>query len=215
VALLFNESPDRAWVSEAIRLGFNAVMYSNEADGGNDAIAGMVVEAHAAGVAVEAELDALAGVAGDLGQAGGQDLRLTDFGQARDFVEQTGIDALAVNVGQIHLHGRKPVGLDLARLKVLAELPIPLVLHGATSVTSGDLASAVRLGVAKINVGSRLKQSYFAALRQAALAAGEHPANPYEVIGSGLASDVLMAGRLAMQRDVERLMGLFESAGKS
>jgi fructose/tagatose bisphosphate aldolase len=68
-ALMFNESPDRAWCSDAVRLGFNAVMYSNEADDPATrlrAVADLVAEAHAAGAAVEAEMESPAGVAGDL-----------------------------------------------------------------------------------------------------------------------------------------------------
>jgi fructose/tagatose bisphosphate aldolase len=217
-ALLFNESPNRAWVSNAVRLGFNAVMYSNDAETGpaaRDAIAALVHEAHAAGVAVEAEMEAVPGVAGGLIDADAPVRGLTDPDSASAFVECTGIDALAINVGQKHLHGRSMVGLDLRLVETLAGLPVPLVLHGASSVERDDLVESIKLGVAKINVGSRLKQAYFGALRQAAIDAGEQPDNPYETIGSGLAGDVLMRGRLAMQREVERLMALFGSSGRA
>ena len=217
-ALMFNESPNRAWCSDAVRLGFNAVMYSNEADDPARrlrAVADLVVEAHTAGAAVEAEMDGLAGVAGDLMEEAGQKVRPTEFGPARAFLNDTGIDALAVNVGQMHLHGRTMVRLDLDRIKRLAELPAPLVLHGATSVRPDDLARAVEFGVAKVNVGSRLKQAYFEALRRATFEAGDRPVNPYEIIGSGLADDVLMSGRLAMQGEVERFITLFGSNGRA
>src|SRR5882762_4889259 len=62
--------------------------------------------------------------------------------------------------------------------------------------------TAIRLGIRKINVGSVLKQAYFNALADAC-AAQRQAANPYEVIGSGLDADVLVAGRVAMQRTVE------------
>ncbi len=141
-ALLFNELPNRAWVSDAIRLGFNAVMYSDDAENGpaaRDAIAALVDEAHAAGAAVEAEMDALPGVAGGLNDADVGDLRLTDPDSASAFVEDTRIDALAVNVGQKHLHGRSTVRLDLRLVQALAGLSVPLVLHGGSSVEPGDL----------------------------------------------------------------------------
>ena len=76
-----------------------------------------------------------------------------------------------------------------------------------------DIRAAVAAGVRKINVGSRLKQAYFTALRDACRAVPA-TANPYEVIGSGLAIDVLVPGRLAMQRDIEAMMQLFGSAGR-
>ena len=119
------------------------------------------------------------------------DLRVTDPDEARRFVAETGVDALAVNVGQLHLHGRQKVRLDLDRLSQLrAAVDVPLVLHGASSVEPADLAEAVRRGIRKINVASVLKQTYFQALA-AACRHTEPDANPYEIIGSGLPEDVL------------------------
>ena len=92
-------------------------------------------------------------------------------------------------------------------------MPVPLVLHGATSVDRADLAEAARLGIRKINVGSAIKRAYFEALRRTAAAAGD-AYNPYDVIGSGFATDVLTAGRVAMQAVVEDMMRLSGSAGK-
>jgi fructose/tagatose bisphosphate aldolase len=130
-------------------------------------------------------------------------------------VNNTGVDALAVNVGQMHLHGRQEVGLDLDRLAELVEaVDVPLVLHGATSMRREDLAAAIEVGVRKINVGSMLKQAFLGALRDRCAALPEQY-NPYEAIGSGLQADVLVAGRLAMQRTVEKLMHLFRSTGRA
>ncbi len=105
------------------------------------------------------------------------------------------------------------VRLDLDRLRQLADMPVPLVLHGASSVDPDDLRAAIALGVRKINVGSRLKQAFLDAMRDAAMRSDR--VNPYEAIGSGLANDVMVAGRLAMQAEVQRLMRLFGSAGKA
>lgn len=114
----------------------------------------------------------LAGVSEDL-QAAPADRKLTDPAAAQASVAETGIDALAVNIGQVHLHGRGQVGLDLQRLWELARLPVPLVLHGAASVARADLAAAAREGIRKINVGSILKRNFFEAMRRSANAAGE------------------------------------------
>ena len=215
--LLFNECPNIQWVEDAIDVGFDLVMFSDDAMPSGDRVATIrriAERAHARGTAVEAELDPLAGVGGDIGLgAAAADLRLTDPDKARAFIDRTGIDALAVNVGQVHLHGRKPARLDLDRLRRLRELSCPLVLHGGSSLDAGDVRAAIDIGVRKINIGSRLKQAYFNALSEAC-AAAPALANPYEVIGSGLTNDVLMAGRLAMQRDIEGVMRLFGSAGK-
>jgi ketose-bisphosphate aldolase len=214
VSLLFNESPNEQWVSDAIDCGFNLVMFSDEGRSADENIAvvrALGAQAHAMGAGIEGETTPLAGVGGDLAGDAVNERRLTDPAEARAFVEKTGVDAFAVNVGQVHLHGRRTVRLELDRLKALASIPVPLVLHGASSVDPDDLRAAIGLGIRKINVGSRLKQVYFNALREAATKADG--ANPYEIIGSGLDRDVLVAGRLAMQREVESLMELFGSAG--
>ena len=214
---LFNESPHLDWVYESIVLGFNMTMFSDEEMNlaeQTDAVRQVVAHARPADVAVEAEMVSLPGISSDL-SAAPEDRHLTEPDAARDFVAQTGIDALAVNIGQVHLHGRGKVRLDLDRLATLkAAVPVPLVLHGATSVNRADLAEAARLGIRKINVGSVIKRAYFEALRGAAAAAGD-AYNPYDVIGSGFAADVLTAGRVAMQGVVEDMMRLFGSAGKA
>ncbi len=217
-ALVFNESPHLEPVLEAIDLGFGLVMFSDEnldLTSQTSRVAQVVKAAHRQRVAVEGEVAALPGIGGGLAEAVEEEMHLTDLDSARDFLDQTGVDALAVNVGQVHLHGRREVGLDLAHLEALNRaLPVPLVLHGATSVRRQDLVEAIQLGVCKINVGSLLKQVYLQALRRACAAVEEPSSNPYEVVGSGLAADVLIPGRLAVQHAVEELMVLFGSAGK-
>ena len=170
--------------------------------------------AHRASVAVEGELGATPGLASRLTEVP-EDLRPTDPETARDFVQRTGIDALAVNVGQVHLHGHSKVRLNLSRLSELREaVPVPLVLHGASSVRPEDLREAIRRGIRKVNVGKAIKEAYFGALRDACASAGSDY-NPYTVVGSGLGGDVLVAARVAMQKVVEDMMRLFGSAGKA
>jgi fructose/tagatose bisphosphate aldolase len=213
--LLFNESPNRQWVVGAIESGFNLVMFSDGElgeDEGRRTIRELAQAAHAKGAAIEGEVTPLPGVGGEA-QDTNVDRGLTDPKGARRFVEETAIDALAVNVGQVHFHGRRIVRLDLDRLGSLATLPVPLVLHGASSVDPGDLQEAIKLAVRKINVGSRLKQAFLKAMRDAAHRSDS--VNPYEAIGSGLGGDVMVAGRLAMQAEVQKLMRLFGSAGKA
>jgi fructose/tagatose bisphosphate aldolase len=215
--LVFNESPNFEWVMDAMVRGFGLVMFSDETlnyDGQVERVRRVVEAAHEVGVAVEGEAEALAGVGSEL-SALPEDLHLTDPGRARDFIERTGVDAFAVNVGQAHLHGRKRVRLNLDRIPVLKQaLNVPLVLHGASSVDHSDLDEAIRLGIRKINVGSVLKRVYFDAMRRAAAQVGEDY-NPYEVVGSGLPGDVLAAGRAALQKTVETWMSVFKRKRKS
>jgi len=215
--LLFNESPHLDWVWKSIDLGFNLVMFSDEERSSEELVEPVrrVVErAHAAGAAVEAEMASPPGLSGELTDAPAE-LHLTDPAAARAFVERTGADALAVNIGQVHLHGRGQVRLDFGRLAELRRaVPVPLVLHGATSVQRDDLAAAARLGIRKINVGSVIKRVFFEAVRRASMRVGE-VYNPYEIMGSGFAGDVLVAGRVAMQEVVEDMMRLFGCAGRA
>ncbi len=213
--LLFNESPYFDAVELALDLGFDLVMYANDDEAQaprDEKIRQLSDRAHMVGKAVEAELAAVPGVGGELPDAS-TDRNLSEPGDCLEFVGRTKIDALAVNVGQLHLHGRELVRLHLPRLREIAEaVSVPLVLHGATSIDREDLAAAVEIGVRKINVGSRLKQVFFEEMRSATAGVNDRT-NPYSVLGSGGEQDVLMAGRLAMQSAVEDLMQLFGSVG--
>jgi len=215
--LLFNESPSESWVLDAVRQGFDLVMYADEeADYRTlvEVTSRLCAAAHAAGRAVEGEPHSLPGVAGDLVDVPGE-RHLTDRRQAVRFVKETGIDAVAVNVGQAHLHGRGEVRLDLDRLDELRHaVDVPLVLHGATSVSRDDLREAIRRGVRKVNVGSAMKRACIEAMRSSLAATGE-AYNPYEVVGSGTDQDVMMACRRAIQGVVRDYMELFGSAGKA
>lgn len=215
--LVFNESPNLEWVLYAVGRGFGLVMFSDETldyNGQVRRVRQVVLSAHEVGAAVEGEATALPGVGGEL-SALPDDLHLTDPEHARDFIERTGVDAFAVNVGQAHLHGRRRVRLNLTRLTELKQaIKVPMVLHGATSVDRLDLKEAIRLGVSKINLGSALKRTYFDALRLAVTQTGDDY-NPYEVIGSELAEDVLTTARLALQKTVEDWMRLFGSERKA
>jgi fructose/tagatose bisphosphate aldolase len=210
--LVFNESPHMDWVLEAVRFGFGLVMFSDESLSPArqaEMVRQAAQAAHAAGAAAEGEAESLPGVGGELASMP-VELHLTDPGAAAAFIEQTSVDAFAVNIGQAHLHGRGRVRLDLERLLQLKQaLPVPLVLHGSSSVDPDDLQQAVRLGIRKVNVGSVLKRVYFEAMRQVAVQAGIEY-NPYEVVGSGLPADALAAGRVALQQTVEAWMRMLK-----
>jgi ketose-bisphosphate aldolase len=216
--LIFNECPQLEQVLEAIHLGFGMVMFSNGAldmEAQSDYVAQLVAAAHPAGVQIEAEMAAVPGMGGELTGLP-PDKHFTDPALAQAFVERTGVDALAVNIGQAHMHGRVAVRLDMARLAELKKaVSVPLVLHGGTSVSRSDLQAAIRLGIRKVNIGSILKRSYFAALRSAIAEITDNEFNPYEVIGSGLEKDVLDTASNAVRKVVEDLMVLFGSAGKT
>ena len=164
--------------------------------------------AHAHGVAIEAEIGELpAGLAGH-GSAGGS---VTDPALAAEFVERTGVDLLAVSVGNVHVKVSGDQDLDLRRLEqVHARVEIPLVLHGGTGISAATLRQAISLGVAKVNYGTYLKQRYLKALR-----AGleRESSDPHRLLGMGGPEDLLVAGRLAVRDAVLERIGLLGCCG--
>lgn len=215
--LLFNESAYLSWVLEAIDLEFDAVMFTDDRltlAEQTENVKTVVQKAHDRGVAVEGELTPLPGAGGEAVLPGEQGPK-TGIGEALEFIYKTGVDSFAVDIGQVHRHGRIKLPLDLEHLKLLKErISTPLALHGASSVDGKSIQAAVAAGIAKINVGSNLKRAFFNAMRNACIETGED-FNPYDIIGSGLSVDVLTKGRVAVQSMVEDLMDLFGSTGRA
>ncbi len=83
----------------------------------------------------------------------------TDPDQARDFVRRTGVDALAVSVGNVHGFYQGEPKLDFERIKRLRQaVPVPLVLHGGSGISDDDFRRAVSLGMCKINFFTGMSQ---------------------------------------------------------
>lgn len=209
VCLLLNEISSLEWVEKAIGLGFNAVMLDSPhlPFEENLSITKKVVEmAHRAEVAVEAQLGRLPEGKGD--ERGGLK---TDPALAEEFVEQSGIDALSVSVGNIHLLQEEVAEIDLEHLARISErVRLPLVIHGGSGFPSQAVREAIRLGVRKFNVGTILKESFLEGMRQVSL-----EAHPQLILGSGTNKDILVAGKMAMKRKVKELLELYGSVGKA
>lgn len=167
VGVHLDHSTDVDEIRSCIAFGYTSVMVDGSQLKFEDNIAltrAVVDEAHAAGVWVEGELGPISGDEDLLTDAVAA--RLTDPDQAAEFALRTGVDALAVAIGNVHGFTTTPVRLDLARLKAIATLtPIPLVLHGASGLSDEDLSNAVRAGVAKVNINAELRRAYMTALR--------------------------------------------------
>ncbi|MFG3151479.1 ketose-bisphosphate aldolase [Streptomyces sp. NPDC048219] len=118
------------------------------------------------GAWVEAELGALPGDEDVSTDAVAQAAAMTDPQQAGEFVSATGVDALAVAVGNVHGFTKEPVHLALDRLAEIHEaVPVPLVLHGASGLPVEELHGALARGVAKVNVNAELRRAYLEAVR--------------------------------------------------
>lgn len=191
---------------EALRLGFASIMYDRSTvDYETNAaeLAGMVKICHAMGVSVEGEL----GHVGDNEGAGALNdpsAYFTDPDMAADYAAKTGVDALAVAVGNAHGDYKFPPKLDFERIRVISEKTgLPLVLHGGSGLADEDFRRAVREGVSKVNIFTDLDKAGKRGV-ELGLQAGQKTMMgliPYEL--------------QAMKQVVREKIALFGSAGKA
>jgi tagatose 1,6-diphosphate aldolase GatY/KbaY len=146
-------------VEACLAANYSSVMldYSTRSFAENAAALRRVVDlAHPRGVSVEGELGMIS-QADQVSVEGGHQSTLTDPEMAAVFVEKTGIDALAVSIGNAHGLYTKLPQLDFERLARLKEVTrIPLVLHGGSGTPERDLHRAITLGISKVNVATEL-----------------------------------------------------------
>jgi len=115
------------------------------------------------GVGVEAELGRVEGHEDEAGET--LSGAMTGPDDAERFLNETGVDCLAVAVGNVHGHYSGTPILDWRRLEeIRGRVPVPLSLHGASGLPEDDLRRAVSLGVAKFNVNTELRAAYFGLL---------------------------------------------------
>jgi fructose-bisphosphate aldolase class II len=155
----------------AIKVGFTSVMIdaSLQSFEDNVAISRKVADtAHAVGLSVEAELGTI-GKADSEAEYGASVIIYTDPEDAVTFVQETGVDSLAVAIGTFHgLYPKnlKPeLKLDLLK-EIKDRVRIPLVLHGGSGNPDDEIAQSVRLGINKINISSDIKVAYHAKMRE-------------------------------------------------
>ena len=192
-------------------IGFNAVMVENEGMSlyeYRDLVCRVVKLAARRSVSVEAQVGELPS-----GQKSGKG-DITDPEIARTFVGDTGVDALGVSVGNVHILTNGEASIDLEALDSIHEaVALPLVLHGGTGLRE-HAGLAIQRGVAKFNFGTVLKQSFLAAMKER-LADYAEPMNPHPFLGMGGPQDVMVAGRQAMAAKVKDILVCFRSAGKA
>jgi len=146
----------------------------------------VVALAHSKGVSVEGELGHVSGGSEKHDEAISIDEKnLTDPDQAAEFVKETGIDSLAISIGNIHGVYATAPQLDFERLEKIAEIGIPIVLHGGSGIPEDQIRKAISLGVAKVNVNTELRMAYAGALRE------ELAENPDEVVPYKILPEVI------------------------
>jgi fructose-bisphosphate aldolase class II len=151
--------------ARAIDAGFTSVMFDGSMlplDENIARTAEIVAFAHAAGVSVEAEL-------GYVGTVGGRASRATDPGEAARFAAESGADALAIAIGNLHLQQGPEALIDWPALRAIeAACPgLPLVLHGGSGIPLADRQALAATQVCKFNIGTELRMAFGTALRQA------------------------------------------------
>ena len=193
----------------ALELGFSSIMYDRSTDSFENNIKKvkeMAELAHSYGATIEAEL----GHVGDNeGSAEGNNY-LTDPSrfytqsrQAKEFIEATKADALAIAVGTAHGAYKLPPKLDFERIREIAGITdIPLVLHGGSGLSDSDFQKAIDCGISKVNIFTDINQ------------AGAKAA--YEAYQEGFGLTELSEPTVeAIKVEVIKKMLLFKSNGKA
>jgi ketose-bisphosphate aldolase len=215
VALLWNEAQTLAQCRRGVEAGFNAVMLDSTGLSAEDAtaqVADLARFAHEHGATVEAELGHLADADPSGAFAGGD---RTNPDEAAAFVDATGIDCLAVAIGNVHLLTDRDAPIDLAHLAAIrSRLGVPLAIHGGSSFPTASVPGAIALGVAKMNVGSILKRVFLDAIRK--YVAGLDPGvDVHEVMGSHKSADLLCVGKAAIVPKMREMLRLYGASGRA
>ena len=156
-------------IKHYIDLGFKSTMIDGSHLSYEDNInivKDVVDYAHRFDATVEAELGRLGGQEDDL-VVDEKDAMYTNPAQAKEFVDKTGIDSLAIAIGTAHGLYKGEARLDFDRLKEIREaVDVPLVLHGASDVPDYLVKKAISLGICKVNIATDLKIPFSDALKQ-------------------------------------------------
>lgn len=208
LALHLDHGDSLETVLECIRHSYSSVMF----DGSrlpyeeNVAITQKVIEsAQPEGISVEAELGKLVSGTETISTVEREEA-MTDPEEAREFVERTGIDALAVSIGNAHGWYKGEPDLDFQRLEEIRKLvDIPLVLHGASGIPDEMIRTAIEIGIDKINIDTEIRNAF----RQAVAKFVEE--NP-EVIDP---RKILIPAIEAMTEVVRKKIRLFGSSGRA
>ncbi len=195
---------------EALKLGFSSVMYDCSTDSYEENIRKvkeMADIAHSYGATIEGEL----GHVGDNeGSAEGSShladpsQYFTDPRQAKDFVDRTGVDALAIAVGNAHGAYKLPPKLDFERIRTIANtVDVPLVLHGGSGLTDNDFKQAIKEGISKVNIFTDIN-----------VAAVEAEFKKFSSMDKGVI-DLIPAAVEAVKLATAKKMKLFSSDGKA
>ncbi|MBN2269606.1 MAG: class II fructose-bisphosphate aldolase [Sedimentisphaerales bacterium] len=205
VHLDHSRSPDD--IKAVLSAGLSSVMADGSHLSYHDNVAftqAMADIVHKQGAVIEGELGQLTGTEYVLPVSEYEE-SLTDPDQASDFVAKTGIDALAVCIGNVHGRYPKEPRLDFDRLAAIrSAVAVPLVLHGASGLNESSVRRSIQLGISKFNVNTELRQAYLDALRESL-----HSSPSADL------PDLMQEAVACMSKVVSMKLHLFGSVGKA
>jgi len=151
--------------SEALDSGFTSLMFDGSRkplDQNIEETARIAEMAHSAGISCEGEI-------GFVGYSGGENSAGTDPAEAAKFARETGVDAMAISVGNVHLQQDREGGLDVDRIRTIeAVTSVPLVIHGGSGVPIAQRRLLAQgSNVCKFNIGTELRMAFGDAMRAA------------------------------------------------
>ena len=216
VAFLLNETHTLEQALKGIEVGFNTVMIDSHrwpVEEAKRAVKKLVDVAHKNNVEVEAEFGSLPDYLG--GEIVDAHSYMTDPQEAQEFVKDTGIDCLAIAIGNVHLLTKGSANINIERLKeIKSKVSIPLAVHGGTGFTDSQIKDAILNGVSKFNVGTRLKTDFFNEVRKYIMNLEQEPFI-HDIVGSHKEKDFLEQGKKAIIKKVTSFMKLYGSSGKA
>lgn len=194
---------------KALELGFTSIMYDCSTDSYDDnvrKVKEMADIAHSFGATIEGEL----GHVGDNEGSAEGSSHLTDPSKfftdpkmAKDYVQKTGVDALAIAVGNAHGAYKLPPKLDFERIRTIAKtVDVPLVLHGGSGLTDNDFRQAIKDGISKVNIFTDIN-----------VAAVKAQLSQFTDMEKGII-DLIPAAVEAIKQETMKKMELFDSVGK-
>jgi fructose-bisphosphate aldolase class II len=197
-------------IMTALRCGFSSIMFDATAHSYEENIRltkGYASMLHHVGVSLEGELGVIGGLEGTEDVDGSDAGLYTDVDTVRPFVEATGVDALAVSIGNVHGFYKGEPNLQFDLLKKIASVTsVPLVLHGGSGISDDDFRKAASLGICKINFYTGSSVAVFNSLDK-----------KMKELNGNYTDMTNLAWTMmnAYQKTVEERMQVFGSAGKA
>lgn len=165
VSLHLDHCPDRAFISDCLRQGWNSALFDGSSLPVQENLRqtmNVVAEARSYGANVEGEIEAITGVEDGIGSD--EEAQRQSLPIALEFIRKSGVDVFAPAIGNAHGVYRAEPHLDAQRVSdIVAAQPIPIALHGGTGMTDAQFTDLIGRGCAKVNISTALKVRYMQA----------------------------------------------------